>query len=723
MASKLTCNVTLWLNTSLLEADNFSLDALTTYLATKPTVSIGSVMLEKSAFDSMEVNVKLTIDPGSLTDSGGLRGADYMRLSFTNESAQTFSYYYFVSALTWLSTGAVAIKGQLDTLNTILPLLTFSPRTVTKRRHFDRFKDYSSGVAMRRVHRYDEGLYPIQYKKAELRLNEQGQDSVQWNLVYRNTNLPDPNEYHQINPVELHLTSDTDNTVYIQAPGAHGLAATDFTSADSWEYILNPTEADGVTFTCDGNSITPAAPYTTAIIRVVPGNQLELWLGDNRSDNVWRRSGSMIGRASVVSFSGYSGTTFHFAAEETPVSSSGMSYPYAVPVKDEAAPIKGIHGSYDRTDPRLIRIVKVPYAPMYIQVAGGQYYLPNAWTYDGDDLKADDVNAKMSRYIAFLTSNPLYSDMIVSLSPSIGEERSIERESKLYHSAFHTVKFAYDSFSLTLPYENTQDTSRALYTANVNSASISTKYTISTTMNGRFMFEFPALRNAFKGSEDYPMTLTIARNNEEPVFTSAYVNYLRTGYNYDVKAKQLSAASSIATTAAGIGGGIALGAMSGNPIGAIVGGIVGGVSAAISTAFSQISAEQAIQQRLATAKAQSVGISGSDDVDLMVAYSGNRLTLFEYEPSPETKQALFNLFYFYGYACNETGAPTHNNRYYFDFLQADAEFDRDQKRNFSPLFIEDIQRKLNEGITFLHSPLCALGTLTTTRENWENDLL
>ena len=41
-----------------------------------------------------------------------------------------------------------------------------------------------------------------------------------------------------------------------------------------------------------------------------------------------------------------------------------------------------------------------------------------------------------------------------------------------------------------------------------------------------------------KGSEDYGNILAVSRNNESTIYTSQYINYLRTGLQYDLKMKQ-----------------------------------------------------------------------------------------------------------------------------------------------------------------------------------------
>lgn len=41
----------------------------------------------------------------------------------------------------------------------------------------------------------------------------------------------------------------------------------------------------------------------------------------------------------------------------------------------------------------------------------------------------------------------------------------------------------------------------------------------------------------FKQTIDYEDYLLVNRNNEETIFSNDYLNYIRTGYNYDKKAR------------------------------------------------------------------------------------------------------------------------------------------------------------------------------------------
>ena len=730
MPHKIKTVISLYRGTGLTEEKRLCLDAIGNYVNSRPSAQklvLQDIMLEKSMFDSLNVNVRLALDPTQLTFH--MLPFDYMEIyAYPSQASGNCRYYYFVKRNEWLSTGAIALECRLDTLNTLVAggLVGFGPRTVTRRRHKSRFvMDDDTTKLIRLVDKYDEGLYPIQYRTKWIRLNEEGQSGVQWNLVYRNANQPSPTEYYQINPVEMHITTDDDRAVIINPTVYDILEATDFTGQDGDDYLLDMNDWNsGITAEVSGVTTPIADNWPLMVHR--DGAVIELCRVNQIAGTYYK--GDILVAGGTIRLYNLNASTLHFANVTLPWSGTPSYSDFTVSLTKTSASIKGIYGTYDRTDPRLIRVAKVPYPPVAIPVADGVAHIPNGWEYSASfgDLKKTDINTRFSRVMELkMTENPLLSDMVLDPVVALRNPYVIDHESKLYHSAFHTIKFAYDSFFVSVPLENlTSGTSPSRYEELFHATDIQVQYTVSTTMSGKFMFQFNVIAAVYDSTEDYPYTMTIARNNEEPVFTSAYVNYLRNGYNYDVKAKSLSAMSSGAMIAAGIGSGAILGAMGGNPVGAIAGAVVGGVSAAISTAFSQISAEQAIQQRLNNAKNQAVNVTGSDDVDLMVQYAKNRLHIVEYEPSLEMRSTLFDLFYLYGYACNETGVPLHNNRYYFDFLQCDPEFTYTSTLTvFSPEFLNDLRDRFNAGVTFLHEPLTLLGYITCDYENWEREIL
>lgn len=727
--AKIRTDIILYKATSILEEKNLIFDNMSTFLDSKTIKYVGNVLLEKEAFDSMDVFVKLLIDPVTLAETNV--GYDYMSINFIETvPSPNVKYYYFIKSVKWLSTGVLGIAGRLDVLNTVYPFLTFSAQTITKRRHFSRFKDYGSGTALRVVHKYDEGFYPVQYMWRGSTVSEANQaaNSVQWNMIYRNTNLPDPDQFYQVNPVEIHLTTDSDRAVEIE-PGAAGtITPASLDSTLGYDYIFGGTYAFGSGSKLVVNGVTVTMTSSVFAIRKLADGTLRLVrLELDPNGYTQYIIAQTYGTGNEITIVDGTTTSASMYCGAIPCPNPIPTNNFTLSLTKTTANLYGIHGSYDRTDSKLIKVVKVPYSPVAVSYSGGKFQIPSGWSFDASahDLKCDDANQKFARTITISKTNYLNAIMVASISPAVGQTRNIVNESKLYHSAFYTYKFAYDSFSVTFPMENVNAATKAAFSTAVASGLVTFDYVVSSTISGRFLFSWADSWGAvFDATEDYPFLMNVARNNEEPVFTSAYINYLRTGYNYDVKAKNLSAIQSATGIATSAAAGLAAGALSGNLAGAIVGAAFGALSGALSAVSRQVSAEQSIQQKLTQAKAQSVSVAGSDDVDLMVKYAKNRLSMLEYRPSDETRQMLFNLFYYYGYACNETGAPTHHNRYYFDFLQCDAEFDDGSgNRLFSRSFIDEVKRKFSEGVTYLHQPMCYAGIIETTFENWEDDLI
>lgn len=217
---------------------------------------------------------------------------------------------------------------------------------------------------------------------------------------------------------------------------------------------------------------------------------------------------------------------------------------------------------------------------------------------------------------------------------------------------------------------------------------------------------FPQYITGSKGTEDYDNMLAVARNNEEVLFNSQYLNYLRTGYNYDLKTKErqeaagaaglgISIASllaSIALTASGYG--TALG------IAGIVGSVTGIAGSAVSYAKTTAQNEENIQRKLQESQNQAVSVLNADDFDLLEAYSGNVAKMCTYEVSTQMKNALNDMFHYAGYVVNEQYKPQIDTRYWFNFLQADLVINT--WKNVPVDIQEDVKKRFNEGVTFFH---------------------
>ena len=716
----ISTTLTLYQGTGMLESRNVYLDSRAKFLANFTREVHDNIQFPAACFRERRISIKLDVPETSLLDPyPAAKGVDYAQVFIDSEDGETAIFYYFVKRLEWVAQKCVRLELEMDVINTVLPNVSFNARTKVTRRHKDRFKDLAGGTAARIVDRFDEGFHPPLFKSGETKLNETGQYG-QWNLVYRNTNQPDPDAFYQVNPVELHATTDEDDDVNVNTAIADKWVPEMFQGTEGYAYLFEGRA--GMIVSNSGGSETLVASAIYMLVKEADGT-LSFYNTDTDGGYIVKDALLLYGDTSL-SLVNYGSSTFMFDNVKEDGRFNVIDFDYEVKLRPDIAHLWGIHESYDRTDPTLIRIAKVPYFPTDISVSGGAYVIPSGWNYDATthDLKIDEINAKFSRSLTFSATNAVRAAMVVSISPATGQARSDANESKLFNSAFHNVKYAYDSFSCDVPLETITASKTSILTQLNSPSEVKVNYVVSTTMSGKFMFRFPRFAALVDSSEDYPFVISVARNNEEPIFTSAYVNYLRTGYNYDVKAKNISLANSMIGIGAGIAGGAASGLLGGNPALAVAGAVIGGVAGAVRAITQQVSAENAIQQKIAQARAQSVGIAGSDDVDLMVSYCGNRLYQFTYDPSPQIKQMLFDLFYYYGYACDDVGVPDTHTRLYFDFIQAEAFFDRGSD-NIATELIDALVEKFAQGVTFIHQALGNSGLLITSYENWETSLM
>ena len=204
--------------------------------------------------------------------------------------------------------------------------------------------------------------------------------------------------------------------------------------------------------------------------------------------------------------------------------------------------------------------------------------------------------------------------------------------------------------------------------------------------------------------QDYNNVLLCDRNNEIPLYTNAYINYMRTGFQFDQTNKQnaqvgrwagialsaVGAVASFASTAAtggiGIAGGIGL---TTSTIAQVVGAIT-----------AQNQQENSINQKMLQASMQGQNVQSSDDVELFDQYGENKAKLVKYQPSEVMSKLIKDLFYYGGYATNEYKIPSVDTRVYFNYLQ--CELVVDHTNNIPEPIMADIIDKFKQGATIFH---------------------
>ena len=401
-----------------------------------------------------------------------------------------------------------------------------------------------------------------------------------------------------------------------------------------------------------------------------------------------------------------------------------------------ATRILGSISTLDKTLSTLLKIIKLPYIPYDFKLDESNklmidtsFNFVSSWNGITNVLRLvnldiefkhiintnDTIKSPNEEYLRFSSIDPLISN------------RNDFYESKMYHSEFFTPKFTYDSFSFIYKFE-LEDIEKIFDKYNGDNMYLSINFDMTRTINSRFAFEFLDYNIIDKKEDDYPNWLLVSRNNEEVIYNSAYLNYIRTGYNYDVKNKQaqatrnwVSIGASVLTALVGIAGSVATGGAS-VPL-AIMGvsGLIS-TSATITNAIStQAQNERGIQEKLDSLKLQTASVSGSDDVDLMSRYNGNRLLYITYKVNDRVDKLLKDLFYYYGYKDNVSGIPNTNTRIWFNYIKCEPiiEF---SSINMTQEIEDELKGIMRNGFTIIHK-YNNTWDIEQVKENWEVSML
>lgn len=375
----------------------------------------------------------------------------------------------------------------------------------------------------------------------------------------------------------------------------------------------------------------------------------------------------------------------------------------------------------DKTLSENLKIINIPYCPSQISKNEDKYIIEPIWKYDAvkEFFKLVDFSSFFQNSITTDVDDILNAFTSGIVSPNQNMPRTIV-DSKLYHSDYYRPKFVYDSFSRIFPLEQLDYGNSIL-----NNPSTKFKFTFIMSRNivSKFLFKFDFIYK--HSNEDYPNVVAVARNNEEVLYNSAYLNYVRTGYNYDLKAKERSETASgvgIGLNIAGLIASIGLSFIPGGQAFGVAGAIGAGLGLAgqiVNYAKTISQNEENIQRKLQETQRQAVSVLNADDYDLLQAYTDNKAKLCLYEVSDNMKKVLDDLFYYCGYIVNEQTTPNIYSRYWFNFVQASLVIN--DSSNLTSEIEDDIKEKFEQGVTFLHYH--NKFDFNQEMENWETSLL
>ena len=393
----------------------------------------------------------------------------------------------------------------------------------------------------------------------------------------------------------------------------------------------------------------------------------------------------------------------------------------------------------DRTDAKNIKLIKLPYCPYDFTVSGTTLQIADDTNWELVSLTQANggvIHLLKLKNLEYKLHTEIYSSLypfgnlkvpdlttqFLNQTLSLTDLRQEGLESKLYHSDFYSPTYYYDSFAFKMKLEKCD---LDYYVQDIDDTSrVKIRFDMTSTINSKFLFTFTNYKVVNK-EENYYDVMPIARNNEEVLYNVPYINYIRTGYQYDIKNKDISNISNaigLGLSVASVGVSLLAPSVPLKAAG-VVASVVSMAMSVKSTIVSAVNNENSIKQKQEQYKNQSTSVAGSDDVDLMTKYAGNRLRYSVYEPNEMMKKLLEDLFFFAGYNSGRLGLPNHNTRVNFDYLECEASIE--SIASIPDDCLTELINCFNTGITYLHKTdrNTDKWDFNQKYENWEKILL
>jgi hypothetical protein len=658
-------------------------------------------------------------------------------------------YYFFVEKFTRLANKTIAFDLIMDTLNSFSSTIEngMSKRTMVAREHKDRFT-YPGAIAyplnvnlIKKIDKVGEGFSATKIKVSDKKITAPSPlAGLDWYLIYKSKFDTDSTETN--NPVSCYLCAS--DALVISKGSAGGPAVTlnydDLVEGKFYYLTAQSSGSFSISYTDDNNNAkTIAYGSTCSIDRAYLAthyviNVSFLCLYRVGSDIRILVSGSIYSPVSA----GFGDTILtDFPLNSDAVTSVTLNVCRSIKVLEsninQLSEIeKGTEIVYNagtggdistlpysligKSDSTLVKIIRLPYAPCAVtyDAATGTYKFPGEWSFEHGLMTLSDDS--LATEFSFSLPSSEIGDVVQSINLTGWDNARFLQDPKLFHSDFFSLKYSYDTFALEfkleyLIYKGYGPTSAPDF-------SISFKPTNTINSNFLFLIENASPFFDYITDVDYHVLLS-SRNNEMTIFSNAYLNYLKTGYNYDKKAKAVESASrwgGMVITAAGA----AVSAFAGGPIGAL-GAVSLGVSAVsqmASAITAQISSDNTQAAKIQELRNQSTSVSGVDDVDLLKAYTDNRLHEIRYEVNDVTKQMLDDFFFYFGYAVNRQKVPNFTGRIWFNYVQCTPYF-KDEEYTLLAPYLDDIAQKFGDGVTIFHE-VQSKWDLSQEKENLES---
>ena len=477
-------------------------------------------------------------------------------------------YFYFIDSLEQVARKTVRVSGSLDTINSFWDDLKWSARTLITREHVDRFKKVGDKI-IRVIDKWDEKLDPaktrIQY---QAEISQKFQPGNNWYLIWLSNSEVTPDKQSSL-PIIPCFCSDQDFTYENQK--TYTATSWAFSNAPNGLDLFLSESACGEKTTVSGVGIV----LTKIGDQDSEGNVVRAFLvkKDSTSIHIWKmiykgdtypyafvKKEEITNNNAVPSSSSISGACEYL--NQAPNADDYYDALTSLDIIDQlethvavqigtipAKVCKGIN-SLDRTSTKIIKINQLPYAPATYNDTLGTWndcaFVPGM-----NLIRRTNLFRKLGCKIN--TDLKTVLEDIFELGTSAVDtsaKASIGTESKLFASEFYDLGFVY--LDSKRPY--------ALEFWDYNPAKTTDFVTIDITYSQYFTND---IRFVFS-TDDYPIRgwhenwLVSTPNNEVPQFNSSWVDYLRTGYNFDTyMTKRQNALSAINGALSLVGVGVA----------------------------------------------------------------------------------------------------------------------------------------------------------------------
>lgn len=663
---------------------NMRIDAINSYLATKMQFNFSNFQYIRPNL-SIEIKVNL---PQSSTPN---LQCNYLEVFTDNKS-----YYYFITSTRQISTQTVGISGEMDTINTFWNDLTWTAKTKITREHTGRFIDTAQStsttfVCKRVIDEFEEGITPTKYLKEKTTISADGLD---YYLIYKNkaertANTTVPIDCFCCASQDIPLTVATDATgVYFANYNQYDLIC-----AFSKDNAPFSTTIGGTKYTIGGSSEYKGIAFVKG-----PLVNQGLLLRESNSVLIVDAGSSVLTdvnasiKIRVVNYKLESGYESKYNYYNILGIVESMNYTEST-IGSTTGTLNNIN-TIDRTDISIVKIIKLPYAPFTVNKVNNKMQIPDGWTYSNGYLLLKDLN---SEFLSNITTDT-YSELTLSISKEVATGNTLNSqlyESKLYNSNFYSKKYWYDTFDKEVFLERAQS-------VNTQSPGMSIYFKPSNNLSSKSIFKFAPSNMAYSEPVLYGEYLSSNRQNEVALYNDDYLNYIRTGYNYDIKSKNRQLTTGLIGTGISVAGAIG-GFLAGGPVGAAA-----GISLATSTIGSltstignTIANEENINRKLEELRKNAASVSNTDDIDLLAYYNGNKLIKTIEEPSKQVKESIYNLFRLTGYACDYYGIPSFTSRKFYNFIQCEPDFE-DSEWGYGNELLDDIKARFRIGVTVYH---------------------